>query len=461
MALGQTSTHADFHFNDIMQHSKSDHSKFNSVGKLNGAHSAEKSPSMLYAMQSVFREKMAMKMNNEKKSNPKHKRVESGNSLLELCEKRQNMVKKYNKNFKENNHKEAKSRLKRLPPITNQYNGKNTEPVSDISKKTFSKITANFSNFKNSDVYSTPPNMYASPHQNHSTVSSNNILKHTQDKKLEESPPDVSKLRLVRNKRKHELLKLNTKHASPKNYFTDEDPPSNDFHKNQTKRSKEKQSIPNKIAEKNTFIGAETAQSMSDFQIWQVERNKERQERLTKHHTSTKHLPFNHKNLTDNDSRKPFSSKPFQKNSKLKHQFASSSPNIPNPADGVFFDPLSKQMKENKHSKSAVNSDHRGLAVNRKTDESSSLYYNQMIPSLQKPVLVRHDGRSNNSSRTSTRSTFYSQTKVIPPMEGGKNVLETPISSESTWNKDNKANVLVNYETSVSKQMYFLYLLVT
>ena len=471
MALGEASAHPNYYSN-IMQHSKNDQTNLISVNKINRDHSAEKSPSMLYAMQSIFREKMAMKINQENKnSRTKKKSIEHENSLLELCEKRQNMVKKYSENCKENNFKAVASgstnRMKKLPPITTQnnenlnkvYNGITATKKDLTMKKPFSKSSADFSDNVESGLLSKNSATHRSVFSNQKT--SNDLIVHKQERKPEESPPDVSKLRIVRNKRKHELLKLNTKHASSKN-LPNEEQPLNGFYKNQTKRNKEKQISVTEYGGKN-LAPAVFQQPATGFQKWQAEYDKESEQRLARHRNATKQRLFNQqpqestnylRRKTDFHDVKTHSSQPTHKNEKKRNCFQPSSTSVQNHSDDDF--PVHLPNHDDIYSKSVTNlSDQRGAVLNRKTRDSPLTYNNQVMPGLHKPVLVRHDGRSNNSSRTSTRNTFHSQTKIMPPMEGERDVSEKFSVSDSTWNKE-KGRVLVDYETAVSVNYYWI-----
>ena len=445
MALGNTSEQLYYHNNFIMKPSNSQQGKKMSV---DDGETPSEEPSMLFAMRNKFRKKIAMEMNiaQKGKHRTKKKHLENENSLLQLCEKNKKFIQDFNENTKENSRRKTSSeptnRLKKLPPISH-YN-KNT---SDNNKKTCSDIAA-----LDNDVstVSAQSSLGIRSHYQGITPLRNNGLNtltngksrlssipsnYDYNKTINDLPPDVSKLHLVRDKRKLELKKVNAKHSSPTTMMEQELLQSQSEIRKPLRPDKELGNRPLNLRNPISSTKVVTADflvhgfenSLSDFEKWQMERDKEKQLRLgkvSKHSHSGNMLldpPLKMHTTSPSESvpSEPlqFPAKPVRKKVKRRQENISSSPSV-----GFYADPHvpplpSQQSKEEMAVKPiGMSPDLRGVKVNNKSCGSPNFPVNPVISGLNKPVLVRHDGRSNASSRTSTRNAFY--VKTVAPVEG-------------------------------------------
>ena len=454
MALGTAFKHYPYHYSSMMNQSKNDQNRKTSTDSDSKTPPVEDHSSLLYAMQSTFRQKLAMQR-NAKKINvlTRHKHIANETSLLELCEKSKKMVKKYNENHKENTNKSAitsnANAKKKLPPILIQHNGdhnNNFNSLTDLNKDRSTKkppritgagpISKNLQNngFAGSDnAPMAQDRIYDRTGQENNTNFS---------RKLDDSPPDMTKLHLVRNKKRFELIKFNTKHSSPTNLPEQEyQPPQGNIRQLHPGLNKLKTSSLTKRRNKVTTQATPVIdisdscveRSKTDFQQWQMEQDKFRQNRIEKYRNVLKQknenkpgvdTAFHHplQSVQSNAEELALAStRVLRKNVKRRKESIIASPSYPRSSDSDFSMQFTKQNKEEGDTKPMrLSPNMRGIAANSCSNDSPVYSYNAAIPGLHKPVLVRHDGRSNTSSRTSTRNTFYSPAKIIPPMEGTK-----------------------------------------
>ena len=473
MALGETSQQFNLYQNN-MKPTKDHISKKVATSNDNKTPPIEEHSSLLFAMRSAFREKLALQMNSgmqKQKNRSKHKQMENESSLLQLCEKNKKLMQEFNENSKENARRKVASdqanRRKKLPPISHQSksvaeyshsrNNKNGEITESSSHGTHHfHRTERMPHHNKAPLKNNAYNTISNEKSRLSSISSNQ----TNDRQLDDSPPDMTKLRIVRNKRKHELMRMHTKLSSPAAMMQQETvqtqagtPKSLVYEKPKQKRHQN-----SVTAAKTSFTRLFEDEYESDFQNWQKERDKERQIPLNKldksnnnadRSTQVKH-PHSQAVKPNVIEFKQFPSKPIRKNIKRRQEYISASPGLNYPAEIDNTAAFSQQTKEDIFSKPMrLSPDSRASKLSEKNLSSPLINPTSVIPGLHRPVLVRRDGRSNSSSRTSTRNAFYTQNKAVPPMEGERETLEKIAKKDSQHMSVNAARG--TYDTSVSR----------
>ncbi|CAK8692220.1 unnamed protein product [Clavelina lepadiformis] len=403
--------------------------------------------SLLYVMQRNYREKLAMKLRGEKGNQMAEKGKTK--SLVQISEKSRQLVNDYNTSHRngygptkrETTWSGSSNRNHRLPPLSLRNNTHNSnvndshmmhahneynyieEEHRQIAPNLYQQhkhnlSVKNISSLKAVDKQTANGLSYQAKKENVAVPPMDSILDQTLDG-ADSPPPNLSNLRLLKSKKKRELLKLKNKQTSS-------------FHHCSTQEDTDAEPVKFK-----------SGQNLSDFQKWQLEQDSERENRLQKYQNKKVFgSEFENVSFTEIDC-KPFAHKSsiytqaepkterkhglFHLKSSKKQEKAIQPHKISKTSktDGlsrkVNFPSSRKQNKQDSdynensvpfdktYSKQSGMSDEIRSYKNKSRMRTLSSDSSLALPRFQKPVLVRHDGCSSTSSRASTRNTDYSQ----------------------------------------------------